>query len=169
MALIVAVAELGSGFGGAVATGSEVSDRTMSVYLEVTVAQRDGPVIAHLRTPGQDWVAHPLVEGGNGAWGTTLELRRADWLVVFEAVGAAALSEPVRVTELGLDPALLVSDAPPPEDIGRTAPTSPRWGWLSIACGAGGAAILVGLLAFGRSVNPRHLRRSAPFRRFGQS
>ncbi|CAN5879891.1 hypothetical protein BH23ACT5_BH23ACT5_05370 [soil metagenome] len=168
VALIVAVAELGAGFGGAVATGSELSETTMTVELEVTVALRDGPVVAHLRTPGRAWVAHPLVDQRDGTWATALELRRADWLVVFEAVGTGALTEPVNLTELGLDPGLLVA-AYSGGPSARTTPRSPGWGWLSLACAAAGSAILVGLFHSGRSVKPRHLRRSSPFRRFGRN
>ncbi len=163
--LLVAV-ELGPGFDGAEVTGTETSAATMEIEVTVGVSRSRGPVIAHLIAPGSAPEMVPLVDRSAGRWGAIIEVRRADWRVVFEDVPSGALSEEVSLTELGLDPALLgsVTSARPAPD-----PTqAPTWLWLGVAVVAGGAAVAVTRL--GRvSVSPRHLRRRPRSRRSASS
>lgn len=163
LALILAVVEIGGGFGGASAGGTETTATTMEVDLSVTLSGSAGPVLAHLVLPGDSQTV-PLVERGGGTWEVLVELRRADWLVVFEDVATGELSDSVSLTQLGLDPALL--GGPPAatsagEPDGATT-TTLAWGWLAAAVLAGGGA--VALVFVGRR-RPRHLRRRHRFRR----
>lgn len=156
-ALLLLVVELGSGFSGGDATGIGLTPDLIEVRLVVDVAESDGPVVAHLALPGEDISTHPMLAGGEGRWTMVSELRRADWQVVFEALTAGTLSEPVSLTELGLDPDLLSVSAPTTDTRSSPEDASPPWWQLSVALAAAALAITVGLHAFG-SLTPRHLR-----------
>ena len=163
LALILAVVEIGGGFGGASAGGTETTATTMEVDLSVTLSGSAGPVLAHLVLPGDSQTV-PLVERGGGTWEVLVELRRADWLVVFEDVATGELSDSRSLTRLGLDPVLLRGSptATSPDEQDNDISTPLAWGWLVAAILAGGGA--VGLMFVGRR-KPRHLRRRRRFRR----
>lgn len=156
-ALLLFVVELGAGFSGGGATGTGLTPDLLEVRLVVDVAQSDGPVVAHLALPGEDVSTHPMIADGEGRWTIVAELRPADWQVVFEALTAGTLSEPVSLTELGLDPDLLTVSAPTVDPASPSEDSSPPWWQLSLALAASALAITVGLHAFG-SLRPRHLR-----------
>lgn len=107
-------------FTGAEVTGSEVTAATMEVDLEVALRGSGGPVVVHLLLPGEPEHVSPLARRSDTRWGALLELRRADWTVVFEDVDSGAVSEEMTLTDIGLDPALLgitpAGHAPPIED-----------------------------------------------------
>lgn len=160
LTLLLALAEIGGGFGGPAVTGTEATAATMEIDVSVVLDGSDGPVVVHLALPGET-DTRPLVNRNGETWGALLEVRRADWQVVFEDVATGELSDPLSLTELGLDPALLGtlpggarSDEP------ETTPVS--WGWLVAAILAGGGALALSRVA---RVGPRHLRRRRPFRR----
>ena len=94
----------------------------MAVDLSVTLSGSDGPVVAHLMLPGQEPEVTPLIDRGGGEWGTTLDLRRADWLVVFEDVSSGVLSEEMSLSGIGLDPAVLGVSPPATEAAGGSVP-----------------------------------------------
>lgn len=94
-------------FAGAEVSGSEVTAATMEIDVEVALRGSDGPVVVHLLLPGEAEETRPLVRRTDRRWGALLELRRADWQVVFEEVTSGAVSEERSLTELGLDPSLL--------------------------------------------------------------
>lgn len=144
-----------------VVSGAESTAATMHVDLAVTLVASEGPVVAHLQLPGEPVEVHPLVERGDGRWGAMLEVRRADWHVVFEDVSGGLLSEQHTFTGLGLDPALLGVAT----TIGATV-AGPAPAPLKPALLAGTVALLVGIATWygaGRSRSnrrtPRHLRR----------
>jgi hypothetical protein len=77
----------------------------------VTLSRSEGPVVVHLLLPGEEEEVKPLVPRGEGRWGVLIELRRADWQVVFEDVATGEISSELSLTELGLDRALLAEPA----------------------------------------------------------
>lgn len=159
-ALLLALAEIGGGFGGPTVTGTEATAATMEIDVSVVLDGSDGPVVVHLALPGET-DTRPLVNRNGETWGALLEVRRADWQVVFEDVATGELSNPLSLTELGLDPALL-GTLPDGIPSGERETTPMPWGWLVAATLAGGGA--VALLRVAR-VRPRHLKRRRPFRR----
>lgn len=160
LTLLLALAEIGGGFGGPAVTGTEATAATMEIDVSVVLDGSDGPVVVHLALPGET-DTRPLVNRNGETWGALLEVRRADWQVVFEDVATGELSDPLSLTELGLDPALLGTlPGGARSDESETTPVS--WGWLVAAILAGGGALA--LLRIAR-VGPRHLRRRRPFRR----
>lgn len=159
MSIVVAVVfavEVGAVFGGAAATAVPSGPDLMEVELVVNVAAGDAPVLAHLVLPGDPRSTYPLVDRGGGTWSSVVEVRRADWQVVFEAVTSGDLSEPASLTALGVDPDLLRNPVPASAPSPQAAPATP-WGLASLASGAAGFALLLYLYASG-SVRPRHLR-----------
>jgi hypothetical protein len=161
MTMLTAVAllavELGGAFGGAGVTGSEAGKGMIEIELTVRVAPSDGPVLAHLSLPGEALLTIPMLDQGDGTWVTVEEVRAADWQVVFEAVTAGELSEPVSFTGLGLDPTVLGVSSPDPGPGPDAEPRPPGWGRLALALAAGGLAI--GLAVYGSgSFRPRHRR-----------
>lgn len=134
-------------FSGAEVSGSEATVATMEVDLEVALRGAEGPVVVHLLLPGETEQMKPLVRRNGGRWGALLELRRADWRVVFEEVTSGAMSEERSLTELGLDPSLLgilpPRSAPPPEENSSPA-------LVAALATFAGLATLVGLVVFAR-------------------
>jgi len=155
--LLLAVVELGAGFGGAEVDGVELDSGRMEIEITVALAESPGPVIAHLVLGGANTESVALSDRGSGRWGAIVEVRRADWHLVFEDVSTGGLTSEASLTELGLDPALLGSgpatSAPPaPRPDGRYA-----WVWLVVALVAAASAMAV--LGTARASNkPRHLR-----------
>lgn len=162
-AIALAAVELGAGFTGASATVEDHDASTFVVDLWVVVEVGSGPVVAHLGLPGGEEETAALVERSRGVWGTVVELRRADWRVVFESLATGALSQPASLSSLGLASTLVTDSGGP--GLGARDPGAP-WGALSLGC-ATAAVILAGfaLIGDGRSAGPRHLRRSTVSRR----
>jgi hypothetical protein len=145
-------------FGDAEVNGVEITETTLQLAISVAVYGSDGPVVAHLILPGQAPEVRPLVEMSGGRWGTTLDLRKADWRLVFEDVTSGALSAEASLTELGLDPTLLGRGLPDEaeSDAPTAAPATGSWLWLALAVVA---AVLALVLYRRRPARPRHLRR----------
>lgn len=160
---LLLVVEIGGGFGGATVGGTETTATTMEIDLSVALPGSAGPVLAHLVLPGETRTV-PLVDRGRGTWGVLVEVRRADWAVVFEDVITGELSDALSLTRLGLDPALLggLPSAAPTGERDDAATTPMAWGWLAAAVLAGGGAVA---LAFVGRRKPRHLRRRRRSRR----
>lgn len=150
--VLLAVTELlGSGFTGADVSGSELSSTRMEVEIEVTVADAaGGSVVVHLVDPGGSQETVALRERAPGTYGGFAEVRRIDYLAVFEVVGEGPdrTSEPVRLTDLGLDPLLVgrVLDGgdPVPDD---SSESDVPIGWLVIGITAAALAIGLGVFA----------------------
>ena len=164
VALLLAV-EVGGAFGTAAASGTETGPGVIEVELRVDVAQADGPVLAHLTLPGEETQTRPLVDQGDGTWETTVEVRAADWRVVFEAVAAGELSQELSLSNLGVERDLLAED-PAIATVPDTEIESTPWSYLLVAvlAAAGAVGLLVyavfGLRARRRPSPPS--RRSAP-------
>lgn len=155
--ILLAVVELGAGFGGAEVDGTEVGSGRMEIEITVTLTESRGPVIAHLLLGEERAEAVALLDRGSGRWGALAEVRRADWHLVFEDVSTGGLTNEASLTELGLDPALLGSGPSTTALPTTQADRSNPWIWLAVALAAAAAAIAV--VRWGRvSSNPRHLR-----------
>ncbi|HEX5671629.1 MAG TPA: hypothetical protein VFY46_02805 [Acidimicrobiia bacterium] len=134
---------LGGAFGEASASGRQVGAATIEVDLSVEATEVEA-VVAHLIEPGAEQQTVPLVDRGGGVFGIILELRKADYVVVFEtfADGISNQSQPLRLTELGLDPALIgVLPFPTTTAPGYSSDTR-MWGWAGLALAALALAFL---------------------------
>lgn len=141
--VLLASVELGGLFGTAAASGEAVTADAME--LEITVqGPASASVVAHLVEPGGEQQTVAMAERSPGAFGAVVEVRRLDYVVVFEVVDQAAQSTPVRLTDLGVDPALVGSvpgTAPPTGNEGLSNETR-QWGWLGLALAASALALL---------------------------
>ena len=138
MLLLVAF-QLGNAPTDAVVVGSEASASTMEIDLEVS-APPGGSVVAHLIEPGgAPQLTVALRERSPGRYGGITEVRRVDFVVVFEALGLVdAQSEPARLTALGLDRAILgaLPVSPTTSEAGGVSNERAQWGWLGLALGS---------------------------------
>lgn len=135
--LLVASVELGGIFGAAEASGRALSASTLELELSVE-APANGTVVAHLIEPGGSQRTVALAERSPGLYGGFVEIPPIDYLVVFEAVGSVGVqAPPLRLTELGLDPALLGrSPIAPTTTAPGLSPETRRWGWLGLGLAA---------------------------------
>lgn len=141
-ALIFQTVSLGEGFSEGNATGKRI-DEQLTVTLSVT-AVGNGTVVAHLLEPGGEQMTLAMADIGGGRFQGVFDSRPIDLVVVFEGVGfggRSVQSDPVRLTEIGLDPVLLSIpvfprlDEEPGGDYGR-------WVWLALAAGAAALALV---------------------------
>lgn len=163
MFLMVALALLSArpeaDFQGPDVRGSDATAAAMEVEISVSLNRSDGPVVVHLLLPGEPDEIKPLTQRDDRRWGTRIELRRADWHVVFEDLGSGRMSSEASLTELGLDPTLLgvapPAGAPEPDIVPRSPPTLLR------AAAAGAAVVVIGAAVWAtvRGTRPRYLRR----------
>lgn len=142
------VVQLGGAFGAAEAAATLISSGEMELTLEVEVGGNPVSVVAHLIDPGDDQTTTTLAHQGGGLYSGVTVTERADLVVVFEAVGVgndSIMSRPVRLTELGLDPDVLIdpSIASTEEIDGLTLDAATeRWGWAAVALGAAALSLL---------------------------
>jgi hypothetical protein len=149
-AIALLAVELGGGFGGAGATVVSTTGQSMVVELHVEVETSADSVVAHLSLPGEETVIIPLLPRDEATYGVTTELKRADYSVVFEAVGGeGAVSDPVRLSDLGVD--LGSGEGAPATDAGdEPSPATQRWLWLGVALGAASLSALAFWVLGGR-------------------
>lgn len=145
---LVLLAQLGAPFDDPNATATPASNDQIAVDIEVAVeALNVVSVVAHVVEPGGTQSTTSLNARGDLRYGAVVTLPRADHVVVFEAVSTSdsVLSQPVTLTEIGLDPAVLTGpgfavaepDLEPASDGGAS-----RWGWAAVAFGAASLAML---------------------------
>lgn len=133
--------DLGGVFGRARASGIELSGATMELDLEVE-ADPEAVVVSHLIEPGGEQKTVPLVARSSGVFGIRTEVRKIDYVVVFEVVGGlAAQSQPVRLTELGIQPGLL-GIVPPTTRTDDFDSATTQWGWAGLGFAAAALAVL---------------------------
>ncbi len=137
--------EIGGVFGNATASARDLTSVTIELDLAVQV-DGEATVVAHLIEPGGAQETLPLPSRGEGVFGIRIEVRKIDYVVVFEAIegSLASQSQPLRLTELGVDPAILGVLTVPPTQPEEISSTTRQWGWA----GLGLAAAALTLLAF---------------------
>ena len=143
LTLVVAV-QLGGGFGEATAEVDELNEDSMIVSIEVEVGVSASAVVAHLTFEDDPTVTIPLLDRGEGRFGSRTELEPKNYVVVFEAVATPGeLSEPVSLTELGADlnRPFVATTSPTGEEEGLSSDTQ-RLGWLALALGAASLSAL---------------------------
>lgn len=141
---LVAAVQLGGAFGDATAEVDELNEQSMIISIEVEVGVSASAVVAHLTFEDDPTVTIPLLDRGEGRFGTRTELEPKNYIVVFEAVAAPGeLSEPVSLTELGadLDQPFVATTASAGEEEGLSSDTQ-RLGWLALALGAASLSAL---------------------------
>ena len=139
--------ELGGVFGNAVASATSLSADTIRLDLSVE-ADDDAAIVAHLIEPGGTQETIPLSSRGTGTFGIRTEVRKTDYLVVFEAIvgSLASQSQPFRLTDLGVDPALVGVLPVPTTDDDEFSDSTRQWGWAGLGLAAA-ALTLVALWA----------------------
>ncbi len=154
--------QVGGFFAEPAVDGRETSASLMEIELSVS-APPGGSVVAHLIDPGGLQQTVALRERSPGRYGGLVEVRRVDLVVVFEAIGeAGAQSVPARLTDLGLDRALLGALPVAPTTTAPEVSASTRnWGWLALALGAASLA-LVALWALPERAAPVHSPEETP-------
>ncbi|MDH5616950.1 MAG: hypothetical protein OEY62_10470 [Acidimicrobiia bacterium] len=148
--MLLVVLQVGGGFGEATVTGRELSAIRMELNIEVE-APGGGPVVAHLLDPSGTEETIALVQREAGVFGGFIEVRRIDWVIVFEALGTRSIqSSPANISELGLDPALL-GRVPGVTATTRPAPDAPKgYGWLALGSSAAASALVASWFALRR-------------------
>ena len=146
--LALASVELGGAFGVAAAEGVAVSSGEIEVTISVVVEASPVNVVAYLVDPGDDQATVALGPRAGGEYAGTAISERADLVVIFEAIwadGSSETSRPVTLTELGLDPAVLLDEAgvvdTDDEELTLDAATE-RWGWAAVGLGAAALSLL---------------------------
>lgn len=100
---------------------------TGAITIDVSVEVEGTPttVIARITGLGGELPPQALVERGGGIWGTIIRLTgREDVLIAFEYIeadGTTTISDSSRLTELGVDPAVIAPSlptTPPPDEPG---------------------------------------------------
>ena len=143
MALVAAV-QLGGAFGEATAEVEELDEQSMIVSIEVEVGVSSSAVVAHLTFEDDPTVTIPLLERGEGRFGTRTELEPKNYVVVFEAVATPGeVSEPVSLVQLGadLDQPFVPTTVSGSDEEGLSSDTK-RLGWLALALGAASLSAL---------------------------
>jgi len=144
--------ELGGVFGSARASAIDLSATTIELNLEIE-ADSEAVVVSHLIEPGGQQETLPLVSRSSGVFGIRTEVRKVDYVVVFEIVGGlSAQSRPLRLTELGLEPALLGILPGSSTNPGEVTTATKQWGWAGLSL----AATALAVLAFWALPDRRH-------------
>ena len=135
--------DLGGVFGRAIASATTLAGDTMELDLQVE-ADPEAAVVAHLIEPGGTQETLPLLSRGGRAFGIRTQVRKTDYLVVFEAIegSLASQSPPVRLTELGVEPALVGVLTVAPEDAEDFSDSTRQWGWAGLGLAAAALTLL---------------------------
>ncbi|MEX0699985.1 MAG: hypothetical protein WD651_14755 [Acidimicrobiia bacterium] len=141
--LLTVAVTVGGVFGDASASGRQRTAATIEVDLRVEVGDAE-TVVAHVIEPGADQTTVPLVHLDGDVYGIIIELRKADHLVVFEALidGVSSQSQPFHLTDLGLDPALIGVVSVTPTTAPEISSETRLWGWAGLGLTALALAFL---------------------------
>jgi hypothetical protein len=134
--------QVGGSFVDPAVEGRETTASRMEIDLSVSAAP-GGSVVVHTIEPGGRQETFALRERSPGRYGGIFEVGRVDLVVVFEALdGVGTQSAPMRLTDIGLDRALLGALPVAPTTAPATSSETRGWGWLALAMGAGSLALL---------------------------
>lgn len=127
---------LGGLFGLAAASATQMSAERIELNLSVE-AESGEAVVAHLIEPGGEQQALPLPETAEGEYRIIVEVRKVNYIVVFELLGGEVSSEsqPLLLTDLGVAPAVLGILTSAPSEVAEPN-RSNAWGWAGLGFGA---------------------------------
>jgi hypothetical protein len=151
LAVVVLFAvEVGSGFGTASASAVTMTDQSMVVDIRVEVENSADSVVVHLALPDEETITLPMLERDDGAYGVTTEVKPANYIVMFEAIGdPGAESDQVSLSNLGVDLSSTSGTTTTTESEELSAGTQ-QWLWLGIALGAASLSALAFWVLGGR-------------------
>ncbi len=141
-AALLLLVPAGDGFGEAKASADQIGTDRIRIELEVRI-EGAGSVVAHVIEPGGRQETVSLADRGGGEFGAVLESRQVDLVVVFEVLGEEPRqSDPLRLTELGVDRETL-GMVPPLVDLAEEDDDdTSQWGWLGLGLGAAALSLL---------------------------
>jgi hypothetical protein len=149
-AVVLLAVELGAGFGTATASVVSMTDQSMIIDLRVEVDASADSVVVHLALSDEDTVTIPMVPRDDGTYGVTTEVKPANYIVIFEAIGdPGAESDAVSLTDLGLDLSS-GSDTTETTAIEEVSAGTQQWLWLGVALGAASLSALAFWVLGGR-------------------
>lgn len=128
--------DLGGDFGTARATARQVDASTIELTLELE-ADGAATVVGYLIEPGDGQATYPLVERANGLYRVNIEVRRVNYVVVFELIKPEITrqSQPLLLTDLGVRPSVLgMPSGDETAEIGNDE--TRQWGWAGLGLGA---------------------------------
>lgn len=154
VAVLLLLMPAGDGFGEATASAEQIGPDRIRIELEVMI-EGTGSVVAHVIEPGGRQETVSLADRGGGEFGAVLESRQIDLVVVFEVLGEEPRqSDPLRLTQLGVDRATLGMVAPL-VDVAEEDNDTAQWGWLGLGFGAAALSLLaVWVLVGARETRP---------------
>ena len=141
---LLAAVMLGGGFGTATATVESAEDSVVFISIEVEVLDTADSVVAHLSFDDEEFTL-PLVDRGDGTFGTRIDLEPKNYIVVFEVLGGdGAVSEPTTLVRMGADLGSQAGGATntTESDEEGLGPDSERLLWLAIALGAASLSLI---------------------------
>jgi hypothetical protein len=104
----------------------------------------------HLALPDEETITLPMLERDDGAYGVTTEVKPANYIVMFEAIGdPGAQSDQASLTELGVDLSSTADTTTTTTTEELTAGTQ-QWLWLGVALGAASLSALAFWVLGGR-------------------
>lgn len=152
-AVVLFAVEVGAGFGPASASVVSMTDQSMIVEIRVEVEATADSVVAHLALPDEDTITLPMLERDDGAYGVTTEVKPANYIVMFEAIGnPGAESDQVSLTDLGVDLSS-TSDTTTGTVSEELSEGTQQWLWLGVALGAASLSALAFWVLGGRDEN----------------
>ena len=152
-AVLLFAVEVGSGFGTASASVVSMTDQSMIVDIRVEVETSADSVVVHLALPDEETITIPMLERDDGAYGVTTEVKPANYIVMFEAIGdPGAESDQVSLTDLGVDLSSTAGTTTTTESEELSSGTQ-QWLWLGVALGAASLSALAFWVLGGRDRN----------------
>jgi hypothetical protein len=149
-ALLLFAVEVGSGFGVGSASVVSMTDESMIIEVRVEVETSADSVVVHLALPDEDPITLPMLERDDGAYGVTTEVKPANYIVMFEAIGdPGAESDQVSLTDLGVDLSSS-SGATTTTESEELSTGTQQWLWLGVALGAASLSALAFWVLGGR-------------------
>jgi hypothetical protein len=141
LGVVVAALTVGSPFGSASAEWVADAGDLIEIRLRVEGPEASS-VVAYVVDVGNAEQRVALVETGPGIYSGRVEVRPADLFVVFEHVPDGTQSSAVSLTQLGLDPGLLVAGGRSPVEEQADPEPDSGWGWIALAAGAASLSLL---------------------------
>lgn len=128
--------DLGGDLGTARASANQIDASTIELTLEVE-ADGGATVVGYLIEPGDGQATYPLVEREEGIYRLNIEVRRVNYVVVFELIkpDIARQSQPYLLTDLGVRPSVLgITNGGAFVEGGSD--NTRLWGWAGLGLGA---------------------------------